>query len=212
MKLIKFATMAAAATVGLIGLNTKAAVPSGYEPVNVKATLLAQDGDKVQKLKITTDDVLALIDSEYDTAYANQDGGSGFKLVTFGVDEEPLAVSDKDGNVVLSNASSDADNYFLTLNPFYDDEWVNTISGSDSEKYNFTIAGVELTYRSNSEADSFFFEGLATDKVNYDTDSENFHLKNGEGYFDFGSQEISGVISGASVSASGKDIDDPFDD
>ena len=52
--------------------------------------------------------------------------------------------------------------------------------------------------------------GLMTDKVNYDTDDENYSLKNGSGSMYFNDEEIYGPVMGATVSGSGTDVD-PFD-
>ena len=124
MKLTKLIILAATAA---FVMNASAKLPSGYESVIFNATVLTEIGAKVVKTKITTDDILVLIDNEYDTSYAKQDGGKGYQLVSYGVGYDYdgydiFAVMDKNGTVVLANASfkEGDDNYELYLSPYND--------------------------------------------------------------------------------------------
>ncbi|MGA2789135.1 MAG: hypothetical protein ABSF60_16575 [Verrucomicrobiota bacterium] len=189
-------------------LNASAKLPSGYESVVIKATVVTESGAKVVKSKITTDDILTLIDTEYDTSYAKKDGGKGYQLVSYGLYEEEFAVADKDGNIVLTNASSDGDDYRLYLDAYNDDNWVESYKGAN---YNYTIPDAELYYNSADDNDSFYVDGLMTDKVNWDSYNESYSLKSGQGSIYFDDEGIYGPIMSASVSGSGKDVDYPFD-
>jgi hypothetical protein len=204
MKLTKLTILAAIAA---FALNASAKLPSGLESVAIKATVFTENGAKVVKMKVTTDDILSLIDNEYGTSYAKQNGGKGYQLASWGLYEEEFAVVDKDGNVVLSDASYDGDNYYLYINPSVDSNWVDSYKG---EKYNYTIPDVELLYRSNDEYDTFYVYGLMTDKVNWDTYDENYSMKNAQGSIYFEDEGIYGPMT-ASVSGSGKDVEYPFD-
>jgi hypothetical protein len=210
MKLTKLTILAATAA---FVLNASAKLPSGYESVVFKATVLTENGGKVKQTKITTDDILSLIDNEYGTAYAKQDGGNGYQLVSYGVGydlggDDIFAVMDKNGNIVLADASFDADDYYLYLYPYESDFWVESYKG---ENYNYTVPQVEVYYNSSDDEDSFFITGLMTDKVNWTSYNESYSLKNGQGSIDFNDEEIYGPIMNASVSGSGKDVD-PYDD
>ena len=215
MKLTKLTILAATAA---FVLNASAKLPSGYESVVFKATVLTEHGAKVVQTKITTDDILTLIDNEYGTSYAKKDGGKGYQLVSYGVGydygidgADIFAVMDKNGNVVLGNASFNVvtpDDYYLYLDPYDDNNWVESYKG---ENYNYTVPQVEVYYNSASDEDSFYITGLMTDKVNWSSYNENYSLKNGQGSIVFNVEGIDGTIMGATVSGSGKDVD-PFDD
>ena len=108
-----------AATAAFV-LNASAKLPSGYESVVFKATVLTESGAKVVKMKITTDDILTLIDNEYGTSYAIKDGGKGYQLVSYGVGydyggDDIFAVMDKNGTVVLANASFEAMTIIISI-------------------------------------------------------------------------------------------------
>jgi len=207
MKPTKLIILAASAA---FVLNASAKLPSGYESVVLKATVVTESNAKLVKTKITSDDMLSLIDNEFGTSYAKQDGGKGYQLVSYGLSDEEFAVIDKNGNIVLENASYNADDvdYYLYLDPYETDRWVDSYNG---ENYYFIIPGAEVRYESANDEDYFNVTGLITDKLNYDTDNENYSLKNGQGYIYFNDEEIYGTIMNASVSGSGKDVD-PFDD
>jgi len=206
MKLTKLTVLAA---VGALALSASAKLPSGFESVNVKATVLLDNGAKTVKMKITTDDILSLIDNEFGTSYSKENGGKGYQLVSYGVGYgyigyDIFAVLDKDGNVVLSNASFSGDeDYYLYLYPYQDRNWVS--SGTDP-KITYTIPQVGVYYNSGDDEDSFYIYGLMTDKVNWDTDTENYSLKNGQGSLTFFDEEIFGPIMDASVSGKGTDV------
>ena len=142
MKLSKLTILAATAA---FVLNASAKLPSYCESVVFKATVLTESGSKVVQTKITTDDILTLIDNEYGTSYAKKDGGNGYQLVSWGVAEEEFAVADKDGNIVLEDASSDSDDYYLYLFPYNvsSDIWVRSYNG---ENYNYTVPEVDVEY------------------------------------------------------------------
>lgn len=214
MKLTKLTILAATAA---FVLNASAKLPSGYESVVFKATVLTEKGAKVVTTKITTDDILTLIDNEYGTSYAKKDGGKGYQLVSHGVgyaysgEDDIFAVMDKNGTVVLANASFNIvtpDAYYLYLYPYDDSNWVESYKG---ENYNYTVPQVEVFYNSSDDNDSFYIYGLMTDKVNWSSYDENYSLKNGQGSIDFSNEGIFGPIMNAGVSGSGKDVD-PFDD
>ncbi len=201
MKLTKLIILAATAA---FVLNASAKLPSGYESVVFNATVLTESGAKVVQTKITTDDILTLIDNEYGTSYAKKDGGKGYQLVSYGVGDEELAVLDKNGTVVLTNASHNGDDYYLYVDPYEsDDNWVESYKG---ENYNYTVPEVEVEYNSSDDSDSFFVTGLMTAKVNRDSYNESYSVKNGQGTIYFDDEEIYGTIMNASVSGSGKDV------
>jgi hypothetical protein len=198
----KLTLVGAVAVLGLFGLNASAKLPSGYESVKVTGTILMQDGAKVKKVKVTTDDMLNLIDSEYDTSYSKADGGKGYQLVSYGVGDEEFAVLDKNGDVVLSDATGNEDNYYFYIYPYANENWAIVENG---EKDTWTVPGVELLFRSDDEEDTFTIQGLMTDKVNYGPDDENYDIKF-QGSVRLNDEDISGPISG-SISGSGKDVD-----
>lgn len=211
----KLTLLAVAGTFGLFSLSASAKLASGLESVNLKATVLTENGAKVVKTKITTDDILSLIDNEYGTSYAKQDGGTGYQLVSYGVGYDYgagydiFAVADKTGAVVLENASFDLSaDYALYLQPYNDETWVRSYNGT---KDIYTVPSVEVFYRSADDFDSFNVSGLMTDKVDWSTYDENYSVKNGQGSIYFEDEGIYGPIMGASVSGSGIDVD-PFDD
>ncbi|MGD0206910.1 MAG: hypothetical protein ABSC89_04810 [Verrucomicrobiota bacterium] len=204
MKLTKLTVLAATAA---FVLNASAKLPSGTESVVFKATVLTESGAKVVQTKITTDDILSLIDNEYGTSYAKQDGGKGYQLVSYGVYEEEFAVADKNGTIVLANASSNGDDYELYLYPYEDDNYVYSYKG---ENYNYTVPDVEVYYRSANEDDSFYVYGLMTDKVNWTSYNETYSVKNGQGSISFEDESIYGPIMNAGVSGSGKAVEYPF--
>ncbi|MGA2787838.1 MAG: hypothetical protein ABSF60_09955 [Verrucomicrobiota bacterium] len=103
MKPTKLIILAASAA---FVLNASAKLPSGYESVVLKATVVTESNAKLVKTKITSDDMLSLIDNEFGTSYAKQDGGKGYQLVSYGLSDEEFAVIDKNGNIVLENAST----------------------------------------------------------------------------------------------------------
>ncbi|HEX3855868.1 MAG TPA: hypothetical protein VHY30_01060 [Verrucomicrobiae bacterium] len=204
MKLTKLTVLAATAA---FVLNASAKLPSGFESVKIKATILTENGAKVVKTKITNDDILALIDTEYGTSFSKANGGKGYQLVAYGLYEEEFAVLDKNGNVALSDASSDTNEFYsLYIYPYNDDNWVESYKG---EKYNYTIPDVSLTYNSSDDEDFFYVDGLMTDKVDWNTYNENYSMKNGQGSISFNDEDVFGPITG-SVSGSGKDVY-PFD-
>ncbi|MGA3141520.1 MAG: hypothetical protein ABSF10_00545 [Verrucomicrobiota bacterium] len=209
MKLTKLTVLAATAA---FVLNASAKLPLYCESVVFKATVLTENGAKVVQTKITTDDILGLIDNEYGRSYAKKDGGKGYQLVSEGVGRDYssgydiFSVADKDGNIVLANASFNGDAYYLYLYP-YDGNWVESYKGAN---YNYTAPQVEVYYNSSDDNDSFYVTGLMTDKVNWDSYNESYSLKNGQGSIEFDDEDIYGPIMGASVSGSGKDVDYPF--
>ena len=205
-----------AATAAFV-LNASAKLPSGYESVVLKATLMGESGNKIVKAKITTDDILSLIDNEYGTSYSKKDGGKGYQLVSYGVGYDYdgydiFAVMDKTGSIVLENASfhgsSETNDYELYLYPYEDGNYIYTYKG---EKYTWYVPNVEVYYNSSDDNDSFDVYGTMTDKVDYTTDSENYSIKNGSGSFDFGDEDVYGPVTGVGVSGSGTDVD-PYDE
>jgi hypothetical protein len=200
MKLTKLTILAATAA---FVMNASAKLPSGLESVVIKATVVTESGAKVVKTKITTDDILSLIDNEYDTSYSKQNGGKGYQLVSYGLYEEEFAVADKDGNIVLENATSDGNDYELSLDPYYDDNWVRSYKGQNSS---YIIPEAELYYNSADDNDSLYVDGLMTDKVNWDSYNESYSMKNGQGSISFEDEDTYGPIMSGTVSGSGKDV------
>jgi len=209
MKSTKLTLLAVVGTFGLFSLSASAKLASGYESVNFKATVVTENGAKIVKTKITTDDILSLIDNEYGTSYAKQNGGKGYQLVSYGVgygydsDYDIFGVVDKNGSNVLSNASFNEDDYELYIYPYEDRTWVRSYVG---ENYTYIVPTVEVYYYSADDEDSFYVYGLMTDKVNWDSYNESYSLKNGQGSIYFDDEGIYGPIMGASVSGSGKDV------
>jgi hypothetical protein len=213
MKLTKLTILAATAA---FVLNASAKLPSGYESVVIKATVMTENGAKVVTTKITTDDILTLIDQEFGTSYSKQHGGKGFQLVSQGVgyafdgEYDIFSVMNQNGVVVLANASFSGAYYELYLYPYNDSNWVESYKG---DKYTYTVPSVELYYRSGDDNDTFNVYGTMTDNVVWGTIySENYSVKNGQGSMYFiDVTTIRGPVTGASISGSGTDVY-PFND
>jgi hypothetical protein len=123
--------------------------------------------------------------------------------VSYGLYEEEFAVADKDGNIVLENATSDGNDYELSLDPYYDDNWVRSYKGQNSS---YIIPEAELYYNSADDNDSLYVDGLMTDKVNWDSYNESYSMKNGQGSISFEDEDTYGPIMSGTVSGSGKDV------
>jgi hypothetical protein len=120
--------LVAVAVAGLLGMSARASVPDGYSSVKIKLTALMQAPStttsssikyNTTKVKITNKEMLNLIATEYDASL-----GDGSQLVLNNIWSGTFSVLNKDGAVLIGNASSgvedawelytDTDNYVYT--------------------------------------------------------------------------------------------------
>ena len=204
----KFKLLSAIAMAGLLGLTARAAIPSGLQSVNVKLTILTQTNDtdtahsekfNVVKLKVTSKDVLGLIAKEF----TNVDGitDSGSQLVVDDFFNGTFEVLDKDGNVILADASDSTNEDDYDLNYSYDN-YVETGSESlstDQETQDYTTVS-EFDYDSATDTSWFEVDGAATVKFN-----TNANDKGTESYkfAGAGDAEVNSVEAVATCTASG---------
>ena len=175
----KINQLAAVAMTGLLGLSAYAAIPADFSTVAIKLTVLTQNSTispfTVTKLKVTNKDVLAQVADEFgalpDTAQLVLTG-NGFYGGTF-------AVLDKDGNVLIANASSSTDSYELSISNPNNDIYTGKDSAT-SETFKIITAGdfywqdgtasnwlevygpatVKDTYKASGSPESFKFGGV----------------------------------------------------
>jgi hypothetical protein len=168
-----FKLLSAVAVAGLLGLSVHAAGPVNYDIVNVKLTLLVQTNDtekgstekfNVNKIKLVTKDVLNQIALEF-PSNAAAITASGAQLAVNDFFDGTFTVLDKNGDVVLADASDSPTNDDYEL--YFDyDNYVDTGSETDSkETENYTT--VAYFYFENALDSSYFsLDGSATVSYN----------------------------------------------
>jgi hypothetical protein len=205
----KLKLIAVIAVAGALGLSARATTVTNADVVTIKATITLQTnnietGDTtkfaVTKLKVTTKDVLGLIDGEFGTTFGNT---NGTQLAVDSFEDGEFSVLDKNGNVLIADASSDADDYELGIE--YDNSVLTGSETAAKETEDWTATS-DFFYNSADDASSFDVEGSSTiDQVYTDPkDSESFDLSGA------GDAEINGdggVITGAEVKGEGKNND-----
>ncbi len=203
----KFKLLAVATVAGLLGLTAQAA-STGYIPVNIKVTGTFQTNNttsgsttkyNVIKVKITTKEMLKYVATEFDTTFP-----SGSKLVIDAFWGGDFSVLDKNGNVLLANASSNSevdDNYSLYTDY---DNYVYTGKDTDSSTtYKYSTIGY-LYFENGNDSLDFEIYGLAKVNDSYPSGggyNQSFKLTGADDAY-FGSN---GVASG-SMNGSGKDL------
>lgn len=99
----------AVAVAGLFVVSARASLPDGYSSVKIKATAYIQEGTTtggsgakftITKVKVTNKEMLNLIASTWDYSFAD-----GTQLVIDNVWDGLFSVLNKDGAVIISNAS-----------------------------------------------------------------------------------------------------------
>jgi hypothetical protein len=163
----QFKMLMAVAMAGLAGLSLQASMPNGYGPVSIKMTGLAQNDPVIKtngstvtakvtlaKIKITNKDILGLIEDEFG---ALPDGAQ----LTTAIMSSHFTVLDKDGNVLISNASSHTNSYALGFEP----GGSPIISGMESESPTTAIAKIkynmlgEFYYSNGTGSEGFMVIG-----------------------------------------------------
>jgi hypothetical protein len=207
----KIKLMSVIAVAGFLGLTARAASVSGSDAVTVKATIMLQTnntetskGEKfnVTAVKITTKDILTLVSNEFDTAFP-----VGAQLGVDSFFDGQMEVLDKNGTVILADASTNADGYDLVINVNAE---IRTGSDTDTAETDDYTTISSLTYDSADEESFFDIAGSATVKDSFndtkETDSESFDLS-GVGMAAVNNHE--GLITGT---VSGKGINGDFGD
>jgi len=212
----KFKLMAVIAVAGALGLSARATTVTNADAVTIQATITLQSdntekGDttkfNVTKVKVVTKDVLGLIDDEFGTTFANTNG-TQLAVASF-FDENSFEVLDKKGNVLIADASTDSDDYGLSINTEDDN---NVVTGSETETAETDDYTAISEFEYNSADDESFLDirGSATVKDSFndtkETDSESFDFSG------VGNAEINEDDGVATVSVSGKGTNGDFGD
>lgn len=187
------------AAVGLMGLSAQAALPVGYGQVNVKLIATIQTNStfnginvkyRVTKVKIINKDVLSLIGKEFNLSFTN----AQLAVSTFW--NGSFSVLDKNGNVLVANAtSSNSDNYQLYIK-HGNDTYTGT-AGSSASVYNYNTVGW-FFYTDAGATNYFQVYGLAnvTDTQKSTGSTESFKLTGADnGNFNGNNMVVSGTIT-----------------
>jgi hypothetical protein len=211
----KFKILAAVAVAGIVGMSIQAA-PAGYCSANIKATVLSQNDSVVttngttitakittEKVKITNKDILGLIADEFGSL------PDGAQLVTYGYGSD-FVVLDKDGNVLISDASSSVTSYRLYVDS---DNYV--VAGKASSSPTQMTQGIKetvcsvLRYNNWNGSSWFMIAGVANVNVSMKLTISTATLKESYKFTGFGEGYMDGydiVIPSAKFSGSGKDL------
>jgi hypothetical protein len=192
----------AVAVAGLFGVSARASsLPDGYSSVKIKATALIQAADtttsssikySTMKVKITNKEMLNLIASTWDISL-----GDGAQLVLNNVWSGRFSVLNKDGAVIISNASSYDDSYW----ELYTSVQSNVYSGKDSSssetrKYD----AIAYLYWEDEFDDNYFqIYGPSTIDGSWKSSGskESFKINGGgNGYWDGDYAVVEGSVSG----------------
>jgi len=210
MNKIKLVTIMA--VIGFAALASRAAAPIGVDIVTVKGTLLLQTNNTekgstteyhVQKVKVTTKDVLNLIAHEFTSVSGITNTGSKLAVIQFY--DGQFEVLDTNNNVILADASENIDaddDYELYLSHTND---VNTGTDSDT-KYSETATAVSaFSYEDATDLSFATVNGLATvkDQSNNDLNDTQSFTFSGSG--DASVQGTPAIFIG-SLSGQGKDV------
>jgi hypothetical protein len=219
----KLKLIAVIAVAGALGLSARAASVPNVDLVTVKAAVLLQNTNPivvgettkfaVTKVKITTKDILGLIDNEFHTAYATING-TQLAVESFGNGAGNFAgsvvVLDKGGNVINADAGEASGDPDYGLGIEFDNA-VATASATDDTKGSAEYRAASDFFYESADDSTFFaiggaFGGVATVDQTFKnaTASETFSLTGG------GDAEINGsegVITDGSVKGSSKNND-----
>jgi hypothetical protein len=211
----KFKLMAVIAVAGALGLSARASSITNVDLVTVKATITlpnepteSSKGEKftTTTVKVTTKEVLGLIDNEFGTTFANT---NGTQLAVDSFADGEVKVLDKNGNILIADASDDSDDYDLGIDfNTSDDNSVATGSETDSKSTATWTTSSEFFYDSADDESFFDVDGLTSVTQTFDDtkeiSSESFTISG------FGNAEINeneGIITDTEVKGSSKNND-----
>jgi hypothetical protein len=189
--------------------------PPGLTAVHFNLSILGQGETNVvtnflgtatvthfQQARIDDDDILGLINNEFGTSFSVTNGDH---LAVSNFWDGKLIVLGRDGTNLLANASkgTTADSYVLDLT-YSNVVYASTVTSNFESKV--SVMEGFLDYKSGDGGESFHLEGFTTvsDSWRGTNSTESFQLSGGIGSASFGTNGLSGILTG-SVSGSGKD-------
>jgi hypothetical protein len=188
-------------------------LPPGFTSVHLELTMLEQGKTNrtagatklhFKTTRITDDDLLGLINDEYDTTYSTTKGD---QLVVSNIWGGDFSVLSQNGSVLKANASVNTNGdqyhlYFQTSQPVI----AGTLRINKSSLVSVTDG--DLSYSSGDGSNTLHIDGFTTvdDELSYKpaNSRESFHLTRGTGSLDFQDDGSYGVISGQ-IYGRGKD-------
>jgi hypothetical protein len=193
--------LVAVAVAGLLGMSARASLPDGYSSIKIKLTALMQAPStstsssvkyNTTKVKITNKEVLNLIATEFSTSL-----GDGSQLVLNNFWSGDFSVLNKDGAVIIGNASSNEDSWELYTD--YDNYVDTGKSTSSSTKYSYTAIGY-LYWQDGAGYNYFEVYGEASVDDSYKSSGtkQSFKLNGADnGQWNGDSAVVSGSVSGS---------------
>lgn len=197
------------------GGENNSVTPPGLTAVHFNLSILGQGETNVvtnflgtavvthfRQARIDDDDILDLINTEFGTSFSVTNGDH---LAVSNFWDGKLIVLGRDGTNLLANASkgTTADSYVL------DFTYSNVVSASIvTSNFESKVSVMEgfLNYKSGNGDESFHLEGFTTvsDSWHGTNSAESFQLSGGIGSASFGTNGVSGVLTG-SACGSGRD-------
>lgn len=216
----KLALLAVIITLGVQGLKAETVtnapppdskLPRGYTSVHVDLMILEQGATNrtagttrfhFKRGRITENELFDLINDEFETSFST---AKGDQLVISNIWEGQFSVLDKDGGVLLANASLNTNDnyhfYFNTPPPVY----AGALRLNQSSLVSVTVS--DLSYMSGDGTNTLYLVGLTTvdDEYYYNpmNNKESFRLTKGTGILSFPDTGDYGVITGE-IYGSGK--------
>ena len=135
--------LVAIAVAGLLGMSARASLPDGYSSVKIKLTALMQAPTtttsssakfNTTKVKITNKEMLNLVATEFAVTL-----GDGAQLVLNNFWSGTFSVLNKDGAVIIGDASENEDSWELYTD--YDNSVYTGKENSSSTTYNYDAIG-----------------------------------------------------------------------
>jgi hypothetical protein len=195
--------LVAVAVAGLLGMSARASLPDGYSSVKIKLTALMQAPTttttssakyNITKVKITNKEMLNLIATEYDVSL-----GDGSQLVLNNIWSGYFSVLNKDGAVLIGNASYTPFESNWELRMFIDNYVYTGKSSSSSTKYSYD-AITDLSWTDGDDFNYFDVYGETTIDDSYKSSGskESFKLNGADnGQWMGDSAVVSGTVSGS---------------
>jgi hypothetical protein len=192
----------AMAVVGLLGMSARASLPDGYSSVKIKLTALMQAPSTTSssstkynttKVKITNKEMLNLIATDYSTTL-----GDGSQLVLNNIWSGTFSVLNKDGAVLIGNASDDGETDWS----LYTSVESRVYSGKDSSSsstYNYDAIAY-LHWNDDDDYNYFAVFGATTIDDSYKSsgDKESFKINGADnGQWNGSTAVVSGTVSGS---------------
>jgi hypothetical protein len=187
--------------------------PPGLSSVHVNLSVLGQGGTNVvdsttivhfKQSTIDDNKLLGLINSEFGTSFSATNGDH---LAVSNFWDGKFIVLGQDGTVLLANASANTNGDHYVLDLSHANAAYASIETTNFETKFSAMDGI-LHYESGDSSNSFRLAGFTTVSDTYSHDftnsTESFQLSGGIGHASFGTNDVSGVLTG-SVYGSGKD-------